>query len=62
MPDNLQNDEGHLVLKDSMENVYSILPKEGEFLIHGSNIDHYPKEATKSTKDRIVVAGNVGFE
>jgi hypothetical protein len=62
MPDNLQNDEGHLVLKDSTGNVYSILPKEGEFLIHGSNIDHYPKEASNSNKDRFVIAGNVGFE
>lgn len=62
MPDNLQEDEGELVLKDVDGNVYSILPKEGEFIIHESNIDHYPKEAIKSTKDRIVVAGNVGFE
>lgn len=62
MQDNLQEDEGELVLKDMDGNVYSILPKEGEFIIHESNIDHYPKEATKSTKDRIVVAGNVGFE
>jgi hypothetical protein len=62
MPDNLQGDEGELVLKDKDGNVYSILPKEGEFIIHESNVDHYPKEATKSTKDRIVVAGNVGFE
>ena len=62
MPDNLQGDEGELVLKDVDGNVHSVLPKEGEFIIHESNIDHYPKEATKSTRDRIVVAGNVGFE
>jgi len=62
MPDNLQNDEGHLVLKDSTGNVYSILPKEGEFLIHKSNVDHYPKEAKSSSVDRLVIAGNVGIE
>jgi hypothetical protein len=62
MPDNLQDDEGHLVLKDIKGEVYSILPKEGEFIIHESHIDHYPKEATNSTVDRIVIAGNVGFE
>ena len=62
MPNNLQDDEGYLVLKDTNGEVYSILPKEGEFIIHESNIDHYPKEATNSTVDRIVIAGNVGFE
>jgi cupin superfamily acireductone dioxygenase involved in methionine salvage len=61
MPNNLQDDEGYLVLKDTNGEVYSILPKEGEFIIHESNIDHYPKEATNSSVDRIVIAGNVGF-
>jgi hypothetical protein len=62
LPDNLQNDEGHLVLKDTKGNVYSILPKENEFLIHQSNIDHYPKHAPNSTVDRFIIATNVGFE
>jgi len=62
MPNNLQNDEGHLVLKDTRGNVYSILPKENEFLIHQSNIDHYPKHAPNSTVDRFIIATNVGFE
>ena len=62
MPNNLQNDEGHLVLKDTKGNVYSILPKENEFLIHQSNIDHYPKHAPNSTFDRFIIATNVGFE
>jgi hypothetical protein len=61
MPDNLRDDEGYLVLKDINGEVYSILPKEGEFIIHESHVDHYPKEATNSTVDRIVIAGNVGF-
>jgi hypothetical protein len=62
MPNNLTKDEGELVLKDIDGNVYSILPKENEFLIHSSNIDHYPKEASSSSVDRLVIAGNVGFE
>ena len=62
MPNNLKGDEGKLILKDIDGNVYSILPKENEFLIHSSNIDHYPKEATSSSVDRLVIAGNVGFE
>ena len=62
MPNNLQDDDGHLVLKDTKGNVYSILPKENEFLIHQSNIDHYPKHAPNSTVDRFIIATNVGFE
>jgi hypothetical protein len=61
MPNNLKEDEGHLILKDKQGNSYSILPKENEFLIHDSDIDHYPKEASNSTVDRIVLASNVGF-
>jgi hypothetical protein len=61
MPNNLKDDEGHLVLKDSKGNIFSILPEDGEFLIHKSNVDHYPKEANNSSIDRLVIAGNVGF-
>jgi hypothetical protein len=60
MPNNLKDDEGSLVLKDSKGNIFSILPEEGEFLIHKSCIDHYPKEANSSNIDRLVIAGNVG--
>ena len=62
IPDNLQNDDGHLVLRDKKGNVYSILPKENEFLIHESDIDHYPKDAPNSNVDRFIIATNVGFE
>jgi len=62
MPDNLQNDEGHLVLRDKKGNVHSILPKENEFIIHNSDIDHYPKYAPNSSVDRFIIATNVGFE
>ena len=61
MPNNLQNDDGYLLLRDARGDVHSILPKENEFLIHASNIDHYPKGALDSTLDRIVIAANVGF-
>lgn len=61
MPNNLQGDDGKLVLRDSKGKTYSILPKENEFLIHISDIDHYPKAAKNSTVDRIVFATNVGF-
>ena len=59
---NLQKDEGQLIIKDKQGNAYSILPKENEFLIHMSDLDHYPKDAKNSTVDRIVFATNVGFK
>lgn len=61
MPNNLKGEEGHLILKDKQGNCHSILPTENEFIIHDSDIDHYPKSAPNSTVDRIVLASNVGF-
>ena len=61
MPNNLQGEEGQLLLKDKHGKTHSIIPKENEFLVHASNIDHYPKAALNSTVDRIVLASNVGF-
>jgi len=61
MPNNLQGQEGQLVLKDKHGKPHYVTPKENEFLVHASNIDHYPKEALHSTVDRIVLATNVGF-
>jgi len=62
MPNNLEGDDGQLVLRDSKGKAYSVLPKENEFLIHISDMDHYPKAARNSTVDRIVFATNVGFK
>ncbi len=61
MPNRLQGQEGQLLLKSKQGERYSIMPKENEFLVHQSNVDHYPKPALDSTLDRIVLASNVGF-
>lgn len=61
MPDRLQSEEGQLLLKSKQGEIYSIMPKENEFIVHASSIDHYPKPALDSTVDRIVLASNVGF-
>jgi len=61
MPNNIKEDEGHLVLRDKKGDKTSILPKEGEFLVHSSDLDHYPKNAPNSTVDRLIFATNVGF-
>ena len=40
----------------------NILPKENDIIIMEGRVPHVPASARKSTKDRIVIAGNVGFE
>lgn len=61
MPNLLQGQEGQLLLRDKQGELYSIMPKENEFIVHASSTDHYPKAAPNSTVDRIVLASNVGF-
>ena len=39
-----------------------VLPEEGDLIIMHGDLPHAPNHALKSTKDRIVFAGNVGFE
>ena len=61
MPDNLSNDDGVLYLKgDNKE--YSMLPEEGDLIIMKADMPHAPTVALNSSKDRIVLAGNVGLE
>lgn len=62
MPDNLENEDGVLYFLDENEKEHYILPEEGDLLIMHGNLPHAPNHALKSTKDRIVFAGNVGFE
>ena len=61
MPDNLNGDDGVLFVKGLEDKIYSYLPKEGEIVIMDGNVYHVPNSAPNSTKDRVVVAGNVGF-
>ena len=62
MPDNLNGDEGSLYMKDTSGDEYHILPNEGDIIIMPADLAHSPKVASKSTKDRMVLAGNVGFQ
>jgi hypothetical protein len=62
MPDNLKDDDGTLYIKGENDQEYFILPKEGDFIIMKSDLPHSPQHALDSTKDRMVLAGNVGFE
>lgn len=62
MPDNLEGKDGVLYLEGENGVIYDILPKENDLIIMESALPHVPASAKKSSKDRIVIAGNVGFE
>lgn len=62
MPNNLENKDGVLFIKDSNGKIYDFLPQEGDCIIMNGGLLHSPSSAIKSTLDRIVLAGNVSFE
>jgi hypothetical protein len=62
MPDNLEGNDGVLYIEGKDGIIYNILPKENDIIIMEGRVPHIPASARKSTKDRIVIAGNVGFE
>lgn len=62
MPDNLKDDDGVLFFLAKNNKECFILPKEDDFIVMPSELHHSPNHALSSTKDRIVLAGNVGFE
>lgn len=62
MPDKLEGNDGVLYIEGKDNVIYHILPKENDIIIMNGNLPHTPNTARKSTKDRIVIAGNVGFE
>lgn len=62
MPDNLEGNDGVLYIEGKDGVIHNILPKENDIIIMEGHIPHVPASARKSTKDRIVIAGNVGFE
>ena len=61
MPDNLTEDDGKLFIMDNDGTEKAILPKVGELIILDGDVPHAPLDAPNSTKDRIVLAGNVCF-
>jgi hypothetical protein len=62
MPDNLEGNDAVLYIEGENKKIYHILPKENDIIIMESYLPHVPASAYKSTKDRIVFAGNVGFD
>lgn len=62
IPNNLIENEGSLIIEGPSGKRYHYLPKNGELVIMGGDIPHSPNSSPNSTIDRLVVAGNVGFE
>lgn len=62
MPNNLSNDDGVLYLMGKNKIEHFILPIEDEMIIMNGDLLHSPMGAKNSTLDRIVMAGNVGFD
>jgi tryptophan halogenase len=62
MPDVMDGDDGVLYFKSKTGKEYYIRPEEDDLIIMPGEMPHYPNHALNSTKDRIVVAGDVGFE
>jgi hypothetical protein len=61
MPDIMDGEDGVLYFKGENNNEYWIRPEEDDLIIIPGDLPHSPGLASKSNKDRIVVAGNVGF-
>ena len=62
MPDIMEGNDGVLYFKSKNNDVYWVKPEEDDLIIMPSDMSHSPNNAPKSTIDRIVLAGNVGFE
>lgn len=62
MPDVMNGDDGVLYIKGKDEKEYWIRPEVDDLIIMEGWIPHAPMNAPESTIDRIVMAGNVGFD
>ena len=62
MPDVMNGDDGVLYFLGENNKEYLIRPEEDDLIIMEAHIPHSPNNAPNSTLDRIVMAGNVGFD
>jgi hypothetical protein len=62
MPDVVADGDGALCIQGMNETEYQIRPEEDDLIILPGHLPHGVNPAIKSTVDRIVMAGNVGFE
>jgi len=62
MPDVMNGEDGVLYFRGKNKKEYWIRPEEDDLIIMEADMPHSPNNAPNSTVDRIVMAGNVGFE
>ena len=62
MPDVMNDEDGVLYFKANNGKEYWIRPEEDDLIIMEGDMPHSPNTAPNSTLDRIVIAGNVGFD
>ncbi len=62
MPDVMNGEDGVLYFRGKNNKEYWIRPEEDDLIIMEADMPHSPNNAPKSTVDRIVIAGNVGFD
>jgi hypothetical protein len=62
MPDVMNGEDGVLYFEGENKKEYWIRPEEDDLIIMDAHMPHAPNDALNSTLDRIVMAGNVGFD
>lgn len=62
MPDVMDGEDGVLYFKSKDEKEYFIRPEEDDLIIMPADMPHAPNNAPNAKINRIVIAGNVGFE
>jgi hypothetical protein len=62
MPDVMSGEDGVLYFKGKDDKEYWIRPEEDDIIVMEGWMPHAPNNAPNSTIDRVVLAGNVGFE
>lgn len=62
MPDTMNDDDGALYFLNTNGNEYWIKPEEDDLIVMPGYMPHSPNNAPNSNTNRIVIAGNVGFD
>jgi hypothetical protein len=62
MPDVMSEEDGVLYFRGKNKKEYWIRPEEDDLIIMDADTPHAPNNAPNSIIDRIVIAGNVGFD
>lgn len=62
MPDIMDGEDGVLYFRGKNKKEHLIRPEEDDLIIMEADMPHSPNNAPNSTIDRIVIAGNVGFD